>query len=269
MLFGARALTGGERVRKICTLIFILFLAFPAAAGAAGRDALVQVSTIDALMTGVYDGETTLGALKEKGDFGIGTFNGLNGEMVLLDGVFYRITSTGAVERPGPETKTPFAAVTFFDADRTAALEKGTDFKQFTAKAESLLPTENIFYAIKITGTFEVVRARSVAAQTKPYRPLEEVVKTQALFEFTGVEGTIVGFRCPSYAKGINVPGYHLHFLSADRKAGGHVLDFKVLKAKVEIDDTSTLILMLPSDGEFYAADLKPDREKAIRAVEK
>ena len=255
-------------MRTACTIFLVLFLALPGAAFA-DRDDLTQISTIDALMTGVYDGAATLGSLKEKGDFGIGTFNNLNGEMVLLDGVFYRITSTGAVELPGPETKTPFASVTFFDADRTALLGNGITFAQFAAKADNLLPTPNIFYAVKITGTFEIVRARSVAAQDKPYKPLLEVVKTQAVFEFTRVEGTIVGFRCPAYAKSINVPGYHLHFLSADRKMGGHVLDFKVIKAKLEIDDTNTLILMLPSDKEFYASDLTQDREQAVRAVEK
>jgi acetolactate decarboxylase len=248
----------------------MLFMMVPGAVRAAGsRDVLAQVSTIDALMTGIYDGETTLESLKEKGDFGLGTFNTLDGEMLLLDGQFYRITAAGTVERPGLGTKTPFAAVTFFDADRTLPLEKGLDFQHFVTKTDKLLPTLNLFYAIKITGRFEMVRARSVARQTKPYRPLEEVVKNQGLFTLGKVEGTIVGFRCPSYVKGVNVPGYHLHFITADRKAGGHVLDFKIEKALLEVDDTNELDLILPSDKAFYGADLAPDREKAVEAVER
>ena len=257
-------------MHKYCLFFLILLIMAPGAAHAAGgRDVLSQVSTIDALMTGIYDGETTLASLKEKGDFGLGTFNTLDGEMLLLDGQFYRITAAGTVERPGPGTKTPFAAVTFFDADRTVPLEKGLDFQQFVAKTDKLLPTPNVFYAIKITGTFEMVRARSVARQTKPYRPLNEVVKSQGLFNLGKVEGTIVGFRCPSYIKGISVPGYHLHFITTDRKAGGHVLDFKVEKAILEVDDTSEFDLILPSDRAFYDADLAPDREQAVKAVEK
>ncbi len=95
------------------------------------------------------------------------------------------------------------------------------------------------------------------------------MVKNQGLFTLSNVEGTIVGFRCPPYVKGVNVPGYHLHFITADRKAGGHVLDFKIGKALLEVDDTSEFNLVLPSDKAFYDADLAPDREQAVRAVEK
>jgi len=250
--------------------LFFLIIGLVFAGGAqAGRDTLTQISTIDALMTGVYDGATTLSELQGKGDFGVGTFNTLNGEMILLDGEFYRITGSGTVERPGAGTKTPFAAVTFFDPDRKASLARGLDFQGTTAIADKMLPTVNIFYAVKITGTFQVVRTRSVPAQQKPYRPLGEVVKTQPVFELKNVEGTIVGFRCPPFAKGINVPGYHLHFLTADRKAGGHVLDFRIERAVLEIDDTGELTVILPSDKAFYGADLTPDREKELKAVEK
>ncbi len=258
-------------MRKYSLFLLLIFLmASPALTYAGGgRHVLSQVSTIDALITGVYDGETSLGSLREKGDFGIGTFNGLDGEMLLLDGQFYRITVEGTVERPAPETKTPFAAVTFFDADRTFPLEQGLDFQQFVVKTEKTFPTPNIFYAVKITGTFEMVKARSVPRQPKPYKPLDEVVKNQKVFTFQKVAGTIVGFRCPSYVKGINVPGYHLHFISADRKAGGHILDFRIDKAIAEVDDAREFHLVLPSDQAFYHADLAPDRGQAVNAVEK
>src|SRR5512133_2177533 len=114
-----------------------------------------------------------------------------------------------------------------------------------------------------------MVKTRSVPSQVKPYKPLTEIVKTQPVFDLKNLEGTIVGFRCPSYAKGINVPGYHLHFLAADHKSGGHVLDFRIDRAKVEISDLTTVLLILPTDKSFYGADLTPDREKELRAVEK
>lgn len=235
----------------------------------AGDDTLTQVSTIDALMTGVYDGEMSLSELKAKGDFGIGTFNGLNGEMVLLDGVFYQVLSTGAVVKPDLAIKTPFAAVTFFKADRKVPLQKGMTFNMFTDSTEKIFPTRNIFYAIKISGTFRKVKTRSVPAQQKPYRPLSEVVKTQPVFDISDVRGTIAGFWCPSYVKGINVPGYHLHFLSADAKQGGHVLDFTVDNAIMEIDDTNEFFLALPDDSEYSKANLEKDRSEELKAVEK
>ncbi len=235
----------------------------------AGEDTLTQVSTIDALMTGIYDGEMTLGELKKKGDFGLGTFNTLDGEMLLLDGVFYQVTATGAVLKPGPETRTPFAAVTFFKADRTVPLEKGLTFGRFTGEADKAFPTPNIFYAIKVTGTFSRMKLRSVPAQTRPYRSLSEVVKAQSVFDLSDVSGTIIGLWCPSYAKGINVPGYHLHFLTADRKQGGHILDLVVDSATMEIDDTRELFLILPEDDAFNKADLKPDRGQELKKIEK
>lgn len=260
-------------MKRLWVLVSVLGLlvASPAIAGpaGAGRDVLTQVSTIDALMTGVYDGEMTLGSLGQKGDFGLGTFNTLDGEMILLNGKFYRVTVSGKAERPDDATKTPFAAVTFFEPDRTVSLEEGLDFRQLTAKTDSLLPSQNIFYAIKITGTFKMVKTRSVPAQQKPYVPLTEVVKVQPVFNFRNVEGTIVGFRCPPYVKGVNVPGYHLHFLTSDGQGGGHVLDLRVDKALMEIDDTNEFLLLLPSDKEFYAADLDKDREKDLKKVEK
>ncbi len=234
----------------------------------AESDVLTQVSTIDALMTGIYDGDTPLYALQQKGDFGLGTFNSLDGEMVLLDGQVYRITGSGRVERPPYSTKVPFAAVTFFEADRKIPLSAGLTMSQFMRENDALLPTPNIFYAIKISGSFETVKTRSVPRQEKPYRPLGEVVKTQPQFDLKNVRGTMVGFRCPPYVKGVNVPGYHLHFITADGKAGGHVLDFKVQKAIVEIDDTREFFLVLPSDTAFNRADLSLDREKELSAAE-
>lgn len=235
----------------------------------AGEDTLTQISTIDALMTGVYEGETTLGQLKEKGDFGLGTFNALDGEMVLLDGVFYQVKSTGDVLKPALSVRTPFAAVTFFEADKSFPLKRGLAFREFTALADGFLPTSNIFYAFKVTGTFRTMKTRSVPAQAKPYRPLSEVVKTQPVFEFSNVRGTIIGFKCPSFVKGVNVPGYHLHFLSADLKKGGHILDFIVDSAIVEIDDTREFYLILPRDSAFDKANLEPDRGSELKAVEK
>ena len=250
-------------------LVVLCLVILSTAVCIASDEVLTQVSTIDALMTGIYDGTTSLGELKKNGDLGIGTMNTLDGELVLLDGIFYQVTSDGKVIRPDLTAKTPFAVVTFFTADRSIPLRQGSNFQEFTGNTEKWFPTRNIFYAVKLKGTFKAVKTRSVPAQKKPYSPLAEIVKTQPVFEIKNVTGTAVGFWSPSYVKGINVPGYHLHFISSDGTAGGHILDFVTENVTAEFDDTRELSLMLPNDNDFDKADLDRDRAVELKAVEK
>ncbi|WP_435546997.1 acetolactate decarboxylase [Desulfobacterium sp. N47] len=134
---------------------------------------------------------------------------------------------------------------------------------------DEMIPTPNIFHAIKIKGIFKTVKTRSVPKQSKPYRPLKEIVNTQPTFRFNNIRGTIAGFRCPSYVKNINVAGYHLHFLTEDGKTGGHVLEFTVGKAVLEIDETSGFSLLLPENKAFYDADLSLDKQTDPEEVER
>jgi acetolactate decarboxylase len=165
---------------------------------------------------------------------------------------------------------TPFASVTFFDSDNEIKLPENTNYLQFQELVNKALPTENIFYAIKITGTFSYMKTRSVPAQQKPYPPLVEVTKNQPVFEFNDTAGTIVGFYCPPFAKGVNVPGYHLHFLTEAKNAGGHVLDFVIKEATVAIDYTAEFKMILPGPGsDFYRLDLSPDLSGDLEQAEK
>ena len=233
------------------------------------EEVLFQASTINALLEGVYDGEITYGELKQHGDFGIGTFNGLDGEMIGLDGMFYQVKSDGVAYAVADSMKTPFAAVTFFEADKEVALDQSVDYEQLRHFLDQMLPTQNIFYAIKIEGTFTYIKTRSVPGQHKPYPPLVEVVKHQPTFEFHDVMGTIVGFRCPAYVKGVNVPGYHLHFITEDKKGGGHVLDCRIQDVTIGIDYTSGFYLTLPEASAFYETDLSKEKESELEQVEK
>lgn len=254
---------------KSVTIAFaLIFFGCPAGL-LAQNDVLTQVSTIDALLNGVYDGKTTLQQLATHGDFGIGTFQALDGEMLMIDGRIYQVDSTGAVNQPAMGITTPFAATTFFDADRTHGIEAGTTYDVFQKKMDTRLPTPNIFYAVKITGVFRTVKTRSVPRQTRPYPPLKEVAKTQPVFNFQNVAGTMVGFRCPPYVTGINVPGYHLHFITQDRQSGGHVLEFTIVDGVVQVDDTAEFHMILPVDPGFFQTDLKKDNEAALKAVER
>ena len=233
------------------------------------RDVLFQTSTIDALLVGVYDGDLTFKELEKFGDLGLGTFNGLDGEMIAVDGDFYQIKVDGVAYPVAGDTKTPFSVVTFFDPDETFVLDKTVNYEQLKSTLDGVIPTENIFYAVKIDGVFNYIKTRSVPGQKKPYPPLVDVVKHQAIFEFHNVKGTIVGFRTPGYVKGINVPGYHLHFITADRTAGGHLLNCEMQGVNIALDYTSRFYVMLPQDKEFAGADLIKERHKELQKVEK
>lgn len=245
--------------------MLIMFFWMPALAG---QDTLVQVSTIDALLSGLYDGTMTIGALRQFGDFGIGTFDRLNGEMVVLDGRVYRVRSDGQVDVVPDTETTPFAAVTFFESGLHREVAAGMDFLAFQQWLDSVLPSPNLFYAVRLEGRFRFMKTRSVPPQSKPYPALAEVAKHQPVFEFEDVDGVIVGYRSPAFVKGIGVPGYHLHFLTRDRKAGGHILGFTVQQATVDIDQTSELLLRLPGSTAFSGADLGQDRSADLKQVE-
>ena len=222
----------------------------------AQRETLSQVSTIEALMEGLYDGVMTYGELERYGDFGIGTFDNLDGEMVGFDGSFYQVRTDGVAYEVSDNMTTPFAEVTFFDADLRQDLPEGLDYEQLREYVDGILPTVNIFHAIMVEGTFSYMKTRSVPAQEKPYPPLDEVIQHQTTFVFNDVEGTMVGFRCPEFVTDINVPGYHLHFLNDNRDAGGHVLEFVVEDAVISVDHTSDFYMILPTEGSgFYETD--------------
>lgn len=232
-------------------------------------DTLTQVSTIDAILNGLYEGVITYGELKDYGDFGIGTFAGLDGEMVALGGEFYQIKADGIAYPVNDDMTTPFACVIFFDADREMPVREGMNYTQFREYLEGSINEKNIFHAVKLEGSFSYVKTRSVPGQEKPYPPLVEVTANQPTFEFNDVKGTIVGFCSPEYVEGLNVPGYHLHFITADRKAGGHVLEFIVKDAKLTVDYTSELHIILPNTEEFNRLDLTMSRKGELEEAEK
>ena len=249
---------------------FDIFNSEPAENSEIKRETLVQVSTIDAVLNGVYDGVINYKQLKEYGDFGIGTFEGLDGEMVAFDGKYYQVKADGVAYPVLNSMETPFACVTFFDADYEETLPEGINYEGLQKFMDASLPTLNKFYAIKIEGIFSYMKTRSVPGQKKPYPPLVEVTKNQPIFEFDNVYGTIVGFRCPAYAAGINVTGYHLHFLTGNRYAGGHVLEFTVKQAVASTDSTSNFLLILPDEeNDFYKIDLSQDKQEELEKAEK
>lgn len=261
-----------KKMRRSLLLAILIGLWLTCAAGLAAdrnQPILFQTSTIQALMTGVYDGDFSFGELKKHGDFGLGTFEALDGEMVAVDGQFYQVKSDGKVYPVSPAQKTPFAEVAFFKAEKTLDLSEPLDLKQLEQRLLSRLPSANLPYAIKITGKFAYIKTRSVPRQARPYPPLVEVAKKQAVFEFKDVDGVIVGFHHPQYLAGVNVAGYHFHFLTVDRRAGGHLLDCRIKQAKAELSQMNDFHLRLPGAESFYRADLSGDKKQEIEKVEK
>jgi acetolactate decarboxylase len=258
------------RLFSLLSILIMLVMVFTACGPAPDRETLTQVSNIDAILNGVYDGVISIGELKQYGDFGIGTFAALDGEMIVLDGKVYQAKADGQVALADDKVMTPFASVTYFDSDSQIALNENSTLAQVQKIISDSLPTQNIFCAIKITGVFSYMKVRSVPAQQKPYPPLVEVTKNQLVFEFGEVAGTIVGFFCPTFVDGVNVPGFHLHFLNTGKFAGGHILDFVVKQGSISIDYTPVFKMILPAmDSDFYKLDLSPDLSDELEQAEK
>lgn len=257
------------RIRRQLVFLLLMILLSCPAARAADRQVLFQTSTIQALMAGVYDSNFSFGDLEKHGNFGLGTFQALDGEMVAVDGKFYQVKVDGRVYPVAPTQKTPFCEVVFFKAEQTLNLSEPLDLKGLEQYLSERLPSRNYPYAVKITGAFSYIKTRSVPRQVQPYPPLLEVVKRQQVFEFRDVEGVVVGFYHPQYLAGINVAGYHCHFLTADRRAGGHLLDCRTTKAKVELQRLDHVQLRLPQNRAFSRTDLSGDKKQEIEQVEK
>jgi acetolactate decarboxylase len=230
---------------------------------------LFQASTIGALLDGAYDGDLSFAELAEHGDLGLGTLNGLDGEMIALDGRFYRADVDGAVTAVGAEARTPFAVVARFEPSIEARIEGPLDHEGLLARLDRLIPAGAASCAIRLDGRFASVRARSVPRQSPPYRPLTEVVAEQHVFELDDVEGTMLGFRFPDYAEGIEVGGYHLHFIDAARERGGHVLGLRSHGLRARLDPSSELHVELPPHVDLADPDLAAETHAAVTAVER
>lgn len=228
---------------------------------------LFQASTFEGLLEARYDGEVSFAELAEHGDLGLGTFDAVDGEMIAVDGEFFRADVTGSVHPVEPSRKTPFAVVTFFEATHRIELSGPLDHAGFINALDAELGDPASVHALRVDGSFERVHARSVARQRKPYPPMTEVAASQNVFDLEQVEGTIVGFRFPDYAKGINIPGYHLHFVTADRARGGHILACVPRSATVQVDDSIDLHVELPPGVELTSPDATSDA--ALRRVER
>jgi acetolactate decarboxylase len=206
---------------------------------------LFQVSTLQALMEGRYDGVITVAELKEHGAFGLGTFHALEGEMIYVNGRMYQVLGDGTVVMPAPETGVPFACVADIKLENAIEIRARIDLDEFRSTLDGRYTDSHVPLAIYMTGTFSRVQVRSVPAQEPPYPPLPDVIANQAVFDGEDIAGELVGFRMPDFWAGVNAPGYHFHFVSADRTFGGHVLDMTADGGLLFIQELKRAVLTL------------------------
>lgn len=267
-------------MKKVLCLILIIAFAF-AVAGCANeetvktqdleRDVIYQVSLLQGLTLGDYYGSVTVEDLKKHGDIGIGTFDALNGELIMLDGVVYRAAGDGSVEVVDDKETIPFSNVTFMDADETKTFKNALNYAGVIAELNKMVEEKgkNRFYMIRLDGSFNEMNVRSEYAQEEPYEPLVDVLKKdQTFFDYTNIKGTIVGLYCPPYMSDLNAVGWHLHFISEDRSKGGHVLGFEISEATLKWDDTDGFQMILPQNEMFKGFDLTVDQSDDIKEVE-
>ena len=259
-----------KTTNKLSSVLFFLTLAFLCMPGfATAEGTIYQYSIIDSLLAGNYDGELSIASLKQHGDTGLGTFNRLDGEMVFIDGEVYKITANGNAVKIKDTENTPFAESVFLNTDKIIKLDSAKSLTELNKKISATIGSPNLFYVIRIDGKFSKMRTRSIPAQAKPYQPLVEVVKQQNVFRFKDVEGSMIGIKSPAYVKGIGVPGFHWHFITKDRKAGGHVLDCFFTDMVAKVGSYNNFSLQLPETKNFLETTFNQDKENELKAVEK
>lgn len=250
--------------RAIIVALVLLSVLLVAGTGLAGCAApqgdgktLFIAGTYGSLSRGVYDGQLAIADLKHHGDFAAGTFSGIDGELLALDGKYYRIGEKGEISPADDAWTTPNATVTFFKPDKVILIDKPLDYMGLQQYVNGRLPTPNIFYAMKVTGKFDSIKARSLTKLDKPYpaTPYSTITQNEPAFEFNNVESTLAVFFTPSYAAELSYPGYHAHFINSDGKYGGHVLDCRISGGKVEVAGLPNFTVNLPQSNEFYQAD--------------
>ena len=257
--------------KLIASILAGLLIGSTGYAATADRENLAQVALLQSLAQGYFGGTVTVKDLRAMGDTGIGTFEGLNGEMIVLDGTVYQALGDGRVV-VAPDTEIiPFANVTYFDNDISIKLSNIAD----KASLEKILNQavkeqgENSFYMVKLHTEFPSILFRSEYGSSKPYPTLVEALKgKQTEFTHKNIKGTLVGLYCPNYMGELNSVGWHFHFISDDRKHGGHILELAIKDGEIQLDKTDKFSMTLHKDKHFHEINLAKDMSADIRSAE-
>lgn len=248
----------GQDASSVVTTALAHFLNLP-------LHTLFQVSTSGALVRGVYQRVVSVGVLKLKGDFGLGTFDDLDGEMVVLDGKVFQAKADGTVLEAPDSVGAPFAVVTRFVADARGAIPRAENLAQIVSQCDRYRESDNLFFAFRIDGHFDHIHTRAMPATD---RPLAQAAAVQSEFRFNQVEGTLVGIWSPTFSSAFSVPGYHFHFLSVDRTKSGHLLDCSGRDLRMQMEKLTDFHISLPESEEFLKADLAKDPSAELSSAE-
>jgi acetolactate decarboxylase len=244
-------------MKKLLLLIPVLFLM---ECSSDEKDMIFHYSVLKALDNGVLEGNMKVGELKQHGDLGLGTFNKLNGEMIILDHVVYRVSQEGKIMQPDDETLVPYSIITFYHQDDTLSLSGEINYQSLKEYVDRRVPSRNLFYAFRISGEFEYIKCGGANIQEKPYtKSLVQMLADRPVYEGKDIKGTMVGFWCPSYIGDINTAGFHLHFLSDDHSLGGHVMEFTARALEIGYDSKSEYKILLPETEDFNKASFRSE----------
>jgi len=221
------------------------------------EDAVFQAVPLQGLLAGILESPMTFASVLEQGDFGLGGMSPLDGEVIVLDGKPFHARLDGSLRLVDLSERTAVLWVKRFRADRQLTLTAVPSFDALVNRLDAGIGFRNRIHAIRIEGKFDRLKVRSVPRQSPPYVAVTEVVKSQQVLDLRDVEGTLVGFRFPPWAAGINAPGYHFHFVDADRRIGGHVLEVSTTsQLRAAVDTARSLTVVTPDAPVFDDADL-------------
>ncbi|PWV47041.1 acetolactate decarboxylase [Chitinophaga sp. S165] len=231
---------------------------------------LFQYGIADAFVGGVFEATYPWTQLKEQGDFGLGAPGELDGELTICDGKAYQTQSSGQTFEVPDSFKTALAFVTFFKADTVFSVNGTADQAGVFKAIDSYLKKKNGMYAIRISGSFNQVKARAFPAHPeRPYPPLATLLNTQQFFDIKNTKGVLVGYKLPTYINGVSIEGYHFHFLSDSRRQGGHMLGFSGDDLMIEVAELKDFHLSVPDDNSFMNFEFKKKQNIDLEKVEK
>jgi acetolactate decarboxylase len=213
--------------RKSYLLLLLLFLETPLFAQTK-HNVYYQYNTWSAFVNKVFEGDVTVKDLKKRGNIGLGSFNLLDGELVMLNDIVYRVRKDGTVSVAQNSDTIIYVNAAFFRPDKVVKTESTSlNFDKLGSLIYSQLSSKNYFYAFTVEGEFETIKCGGLRKQAPPFiEGLDVLIPSRPVFEGEKIKGTMVGFYCPDMIGDINVSGYHFHFISDDKKLAGHVMEF-------------------------------------------
>ena len=232
------------------------------------RTKFTQVSLFSVLLSGRYGGVITVAELKKLGCMSIATMDRLDGEMQMIDGVVYQACADGNVYLPDDDATVPFGTVAEFHAEQSVRLADIPSYELFEARMAECCPQENLPLAIRFTGDFRRMKVRAVARQERDGVGLAEAAKNEAVFDFADCSGDLLGFRLPGYVNGVNAPGWHLHFMDAERRRGGHVVNFSLREGVLRFCHADDFQIRLPPPEVLAGLDLGRDWSRELKRAE-